>query len=219
MRRAFGLGVLLLASRCWAQSSAIRCAEPPRWEDFSAIVLTVQTTARGFPDGQSMTVDQKTYDDGVRIVSTLGSKAEEIIWLDTPQGNVAVSSKSDGPVQLGEVSMVYELPLMALKQRFQGPCALQARIRYPAAFGDAEDSVKGDFELEGDVIRFTLLEQRRDDRIAYSGSVRYELPRGKIPADIAIRGWTVFRRSMLPDKGVPSTFATLGEFQDSLRAR
>lgn len=219
MRRAFGLGMLLLASRGWAQSSAIRCAEPPRWEDFSAIVLTVQTMARDLPDGQSMTVDQKTYDDGVRIVSTLGSKAEEIIWLDTPQGSVAVSSKSDGPVQFGEVSMAYELPLMALKQRFQGPCALQARIRYPAAFGNAEDSVKGDFELEGDVIRFTLLEQRRGDRIAYSGSVRYEVPRGKIPVDIAIRGWTVFRRSMLPDKGVPSTFATLGEFQDSLKAR
>ncbi len=219
MRQVFGLAVLVVASQGWAQTSAIRCAEPPRWEDFSAIVVTVQSTTRGFANGQSMTVDQKTYDDGVRIISTLASRSEEIIWLDTPQGNVAVSSASDGPVQHAEVSMVYELPLMALKQRFQGPCALQARIRYPAAFGDADDSVKGDFELEGDVIRFTLLEQRRDDRIAYSGSVRYEVPRGKIPADIAIRGWTVFRRSMLPDKGVPSTFATLGEFQDSLRTR
>jgi hypothetical protein len=49
-----------------------------------------------------------------------------------------------------------------------------------------------------------------------SGRLRHAGSPGKMPASLAIRGWTVLRDSPLPEQGRPSTVDTLGEFQASV---
>jgi len=51
-----------------------------------------------------------------------------------------------------------------------------------------------------------------------TGRLVYASPRGSIPADIAIHGWTIFRGPWRPDAGELSRFTTLGDFLNTLAA-
>jgi hypothetical protein len=72
VRKAAGFVALVVASQGGAQAGPFRCAVPPRWEDFSALVLTVQGSGVDWPGGLSMKIDHRNYDDGVRLAATLG---------------------------------------------------------------------------------------------------------------------------------------------------
>jgi hypothetical protein len=212
----FAAGVLLQASG--AAAEAIRCAPERHWDDFASVVISVKGTFGDVRTPRGMTVETKVYDDGSLVVSGDDETRLEVIWWSRPEGRIALGNRASAPVELSESSMLYELALATLKQRFHGPCALRAKIRYPVKAGTSDDSVSGDIEREGDSVRFDLHEKRGRDLFTYSGRFAYKSSRGTIPADLAIAGWTVFRGSIDPQDGEPSSFATLGDLQKAWRS-
>ena len=200
-----------------AGDASTRCNLAARWEDFAAISMTT-----GFDmDGKTTTMklEMDVHDDGVRVISDAatgsGPPRIELITLDSPEGRLVLSSDASGPVQLGEAGMVFELPLAALKRQAASPCSLRAGTRYPVRFDVGGDVVSGDFELQGDAIRMALVDQRGQQRFTYAGSVSYRRVRGPIPADTAIRGWTIFHGGGSPEHGEPSRFNTLADLPPS----
>ncbi len=162
-----------------------------------------------------MKVETTAYVDGSLTVADSDQKRLEVIWLHRAQGHLALANLTTAALELSEVSMLYEFPIAIMKQQFREPCNLQAKIRYPVHAGSSDDLVSGQFELDGESIRFTLEERRGRSQFSYSGSVAYRSSRGMIPANLAIAGWTVFDDSVSPEDGSPSTFATFGDFRNS----
>lgn len=112
--------------------------------------------------------------------------------------------------------MLYELPLAALKQRFHGLCDLRANTNYPIETGSSIDSVSGHARRVADSVHFSLHERRGLDEIAYAGSFTFKSVRGKIPTNLAINGWTIFRGAIEPAAGERSNYATLGDLARSV---
>ena len=212
-RIACGLFTLaVLPPAAWAEQTDTPCASERHWDDFSSIAVSVEGT-----DGDhrrlSMKVETNVYDDGALVVANDVKPRLEVIWWSRPEGRIALGNSASAPLELSEVSMLFELPLATMKGRFQGPCDLHAKIRYPVKAGSSDDSVSGHLERDGDSILFDLHEKRGRDEIAYSGRFVYKSSRGTIPAGLAIAGWTIFRGSINPEDGERSSFATLGDLQ------
>lgn len=164
-----------------------------------------------------MKIDTDAYADGTRVIASFGRSELTVISLHHPRGHVTLSNVASAPMELGEASMLYDVPLFVMKKQFRSPCDMPPKTRYPVRFGSADDLVSGQFERDGDSIRFDLQEQRGSERISFVGTLTYKQSLEKIPADIAIAGWVLFRNSIDPGEGKPSGFATLGDLQNSLR--
>lgn len=220
-RRIVAAAAAWVCMAAHAAAGEMRCDPAPRWDRFSSFAMTVRMSGPDAPPSP-MSVAATVHDDGVHVVSdgqfARGPSHLEMVQLDGAQGHVALGSDPSAPTQLGEVGMVFEAPMMAMKRQFESPCGLRAATRYPVDFGVGDDVVKGEFQLEGDTIRFTLEEQRGPRHLLYAGQVAYARERGVVPADLAIRGWTIFRKSSLPEDGEPSRFDTLGALRESLAA-
>ncbi len=220
---------IVAAAATWACMSAqattgeLRCDPAPRWERFTSIAMTMRTSGPDAPPSP-VSFAITMHDDGVHVVAD-GPFAKvpahlEMVQLEGPQGPVALGSDPSAPLQLGQADMVFALPMMALKRQFDGPCGLHAGTRYPIDLSAGDQVVKGEFQREGDTIRFTLDEQRGTaEHVAYAGQVTYARERGALPADLPIRGWTIFRKIPLPENGEPSRFDTLAALRESLAAR
>ncbi len=204
-----------------AASGEMRCDPAPRWEDFSSIAETLTSSG---PDAMPSPVSFAVtlHDDGVRILSEgaagKGPSRVEVVQLTQAPGDVAVGSDPSAALQLGEVGMVFELPLGAMRKQFEGPCGMHANVRYPVAIDLDGAAVTGQFRLDGDAISFALEAQRGAQHIAGTGKVVYARERGKLPGDLDIRGWTVFRGGAMPEHAEPSRFDTLAALRESLAA-
>ena len=204
--------LVALSPAAWAEQAETQCASERHWDDFSSIAVSVEG-ADGDDGRHSMKVETRVYEDGSLVVTDDVEPRLEVIWWFRPEGRIAVGNSASAPLELSEASMLYELPLATMKERFHGPCDLHALVRYPVKAGSSDDSVSGHIERDGDSIRFDLHEKRGHDEITYSGRFVYKSSRGMIPAGLAIAGWTVFRGSINPEDGERSSFATLGELQ------
>ena len=208
-----------IGSATAADTASMRCDPASRWEDYSNITMATTAEAHGDRPAVTMTFEMSVHDDGDHLVAdgpvASGPTHVEIIQLNRPQGHLVLASDPAAPLQLGEVQMVFELPLLALKRQFESPCGLRANTRYPVEFGIGDDAVSGDFELQGDSIRIALQDTRRQERFTYAGSISYRRPRGALPASTAIRGWTIFHGGVRPQDGEPSRFDTLADLPDS----
>ena len=208
-----------IGSATAADAASMRCDPAPRWQDYSTITMATTAEAHGGRPAVTMTFEISMHDDGDHLVAdgpvNSGPTHVEIIQLNRPQGHLVLASDPSAPLQLGEVQMVFELPLLALRRQFESPCGLRANTRYPVEFGIGDDAVSGDFELLGDSIRIALKETRRQERFTYAGSISYKRTRGAVPASTAIRGWTIFRGGVRPQDGEPSRFDTLADLPDS----
>ncbi len=219
---AMALALATISLSANAAAGSMRCDSAPRWEDFSAIAETLKTSGPGAMEPGPLSFSVTVHDDGVRILAEgavgKGPPRMEVVQLAQADGNVALGSDPSAAVQLGEVSMVFELPLGAMRRQFESPCGLRANVRYPVAFDVDGGAVKGEFRLEGDAISFALEQQRGEQHVACTGKVAYARERGKLPGDLAIRGWTIFRGGALPEHAEPSRFDTLAALRESLAA-
>jgi hypothetical protein len=214
--RRIACGLFALAAlppNAWSEQAETHCALERRWDDFSSVAVSVEG-ADGDDPRHSMKVETTVYDNGSLVIASDVEPRLEVIWWARPEGRIALGNSASAPLELSEISMLYELPLATLKSRFPGPCDLRANIHYPVKTGSGDDSVSGYIERDGDAIRFELREKRGHDEITYSGGFVYKASRGKIPAGLAIAGWTVFRGSINPEDGERSSFATLGDLQE-----
>ncbi len=200
-----------------ADTASARCDLAARWEDFAAISMTNGFEMDGKPTTMRFAMD--VHDDGVHIVGdgalAGGPQRIEVLELERPEGHLVLASDPSGPVQLGEVAMVFELPLGVLKRQAASPCELRASTRYPVRFDVGSDAVSGEFELQGNSIHMTLAEQRGPLLFTYSGSVDYRRARGRFPTSTSIRGWTIFHGGATPENGEPSRFDTLADLPPS----
>jgi hypothetical protein len=215
-RRRIAVGLFAVAGLSqptWAASDALRCAPERHWDDFASVAIAVEGTFGDVRTPRTMKIETNVYDDGSLVVTDDDAQRLEVIWWFRPEGRIALGNSASAPLELSEASMLYELPLATMKERFHGPCVLHAKTRYPVKAGSIDDLVSGHIERDGDSIRFDLHEKRGRDEITYSGSFSYKPSRGMIPADLAIAGWTVFRGSINPEDGERSIFATLGDLQ------
>ncbi len=207
-----------LAQLAWAGVDGGRCASED-WGGFASASVSVQGTAGDGGTPMSMKVQAGVHDDGSLVVADNGRGPRlEVIWWDRPEGRVALGNIASAPVQLSEVSMLLDVPLAVVKERFHDPCDLRDRISYPVKAGTDVDAVSGQVERDGDSVSFDLVERRGRDEIRYSGSLAYKRFHGTLPLDLAIAGWTIFRGSIASD-GERSTFATLGDLEKAVLAR
>lgn len=219
---------IVSAAGAWACLAAhaapgpMRCDPAPSWESFSSIATTVRSSGPDPIAPEPLSFAMTVHDDGIRIVSDgvvgKGPSHLELVRLDRPEGRVLLGSDPSTPTQLGEVDMVFALPLAALKHQAESPCGLREATRHSVDFRIDDLVVKGELQREGDTIRFTLEEQRGPQHEAFAGRVAYARDRGALPADLALRGWTIFRNGGQPEDGEPSRFDTLAALRESLAA-
>ena len=215
--RAISICIVAAAAlpSAWADASLPSCGPEMHWEDFSSIAIAVKTNREGDPGDFS--VEQTVFDDGSRIVGTLDRKRAEVIELSRANRSVTLGSEPRSPIEFAEIGMIYEIPLQALKQRFHAMCDLREQTEYPVDIRLDGYALAGELDRTGDSIHFVLAQDIRGEKASLAGHVSYRLPRGTIPADIPIEGWTIFGNdSVMPEGGKPSTFKTLRELQDSL---
>lgn len=194
----------------------VRCGTGFQWNDFTTIDITVRGDAGQGHSPMTVRSAISRYSDGQRLVVDTGDKHGEVIAVESPAGHVTLATDAQAPVQLAELTMIFEVPLASLQAQFPDPCALAPGVRYPLTPRPEWPGVSGEFERTGASIRF-VIHQADHAQFAHSGSVAYEPIRPHLPADLAIQGWSIFRASIQPADATPSTFRTLGELEDSLK--
>jgi len=219
LARALGLlvlGAVPMASH--AGVGALRCDPAPGWNDFSLIETSMQGDVADGRPPMSMTLRTAVYDDGVRVTAEGDQPRADMIQLTRASPAAVLASAADVPLQLGEAGMLYEGPIEALRRQGAGPCELREKTRYPVDFSVRGAAVTGQVERDGDTVRIAIHYTRQPGALSMTGRLVYASPRGSIPADIAIHGWTIFRGPWRPDAGELSRFTTLGDFLNTLAA-
>ncbi len=217
------LGSLLVAATSLqadaADPQARKCAGDTAWNDFTSIAVTAQAAAQVRDGGFTMPIEQTAYDDGMRIVASGSPRRSEVIAFRTGDGSRVLASEPTGPRELGEIGMVYELPLMAVSRQFHGLCEMDEGTTYPVDIRQGREAITGSLKRQGDSIVFALHEARDRGQLTYAGSISYRRPRGTLPTTLSVQGWAIFPAgSSAPEQATPSSFKTLGEFEASLAA-
>jgi len=200
-----------------ADAPAVPCGPATSWADFSAIELTsvIDSGSGGAPS--TLQLEQRVHEDGLRIVGIDGGKRTEVLYLGRVGGRPVLASTPTAVREFGEIGMAYDVPIRVLEGRFHALCALHEQLAYPIDFRSGPVRIVGSASRRGEVVGFELRETREHGQVSYVGSIDYHRPRGTLPPGLTIAGWTVFMGdSSAPEDGVPSTFRTLGEFEDSL---
>lgn len=199
-----------------AASDDVRCGPGFQWNDFTTIDITVRGDAGKGPVPMTVRAAISRYSDGQRLVVDTGDKHGEVIAVESPAGHATLANDAQAPLQLAEIGMIFEVPLASLQAQFTDPCALAPGVRYPLTPRAEWPGVSGEFERTGASIRF-VIHQAEHPRLSHSGAIAYAPGRPRLPADLSIQAWSVFRASIRPEDAKPSSFRTLGEFEDSLK--
>jgi len=205
------VAAVALAQLAWADADGLRCA-PADWDSFASASVSVQGPPRGGNPSTSMKIETSVHDDGSLVAAEGDGPRLEVIWWDGPEGRVALGNVASAPLQLSEASMLLEVPLAVVKQRFRALCGLHERTPYAVEAGSGRDAVSGHVERDGDSVSFDLIERRGRDQIRYTGSLAYKRSRGTLPVGLSIAGWTILHGSVASD-GERSGFATLGDLE------
>ena len=200
-----------------AAEDAPRCGPDFQWNDFSTLDITVRGQAGKGEPPTAMRAAMTFYDDGQRLVFKADGQRSELVAMNPPTGFPFLASDAQAPLQLAEIGMVLQVPLGTLTQQFRDPCALAPGVRYPLAPMRRQPGVTGELERQGATIRFVIREADEGRQLTHSGTVGYEAVHRRLPADLRIQGWTIFPSSIRPEDGKPSSFETLGAFEDSLK--
>jgi hypothetical protein len=200
-----------------ATAGDVRCGPGFKWDDFTSIAITVRVDAGKAPGPTTVRAAISRYSDGQRLVVDDGDRHGEVIALDLPTGHVTLASDPQAPLQLAEIGMIFDIPLASLQAQFPDPCALAPGVRYPLTARPEWPHVSGEFERTGAAIRFTIREAGDQRQLAHGGTITYEPVRPRLPADLPIQGWSVFRASIRPEDATTTPARMLGEFEDSLK--
>jgi hypothetical protein len=155
----------------------------------------------------------------LRIIATGHGKRSEVLSLHRGDKDVTLASDPTAALELSEAGMIFAMPVGALKFNFGEPCDLIENKSYPLRLGSEPNLLIGEATRRGESIYFSFHEERSNGSVTQDGYVTYHDPLPSLPPDISIQGWTIFADgSVQPEKGRPSTFKTLGDYQKSLDA-